>query len=81
MRYPLALGYDPQQPPADWDPENDADECPVCGSTPQGTGCYHICPNSVAYYSPEQERADDAHYGQDHHDGWGDPDHYDPEEG
>jgi len=24
-----------------------------------GEGCYHICPNSNAYYSPERERQDD----------------------
>lgn len=29
--------------------------CPNCGADP----CYHLCPNSVAYYSPEQERYDD----------------------
>ena len=39
--------------------------CPTCGSFPMGTGCYHICPNSIHYYSPEQERADDPHYGED----------------
>jgi len=31
-----------------------------------GEGCYHICPNSTHYYSPEQERADDAFYGDDY---------------
>jgi hypothetical protein len=40
-------------------------ECKICGESPVGTGCYHICPNSVCFYSPEQERADDAHYGDD----------------
>lgn len=35
--------------------------CPNCGADP----CYHICPNSPHYYSPEQERMDDAFYGQD----------------
>jgi hypothetical protein len=40
-------------------------ECPTCGSFPMGQGCYHICPNSVCYYSPEQEKADDPWYGMD----------------
>lgn len=35
--------------------------CGNCGADP----CYHICFNSPHYYSPEQERADDAHYGDD----------------
>lgn len=35
--------------------------CSYCGGDP----CYHQCPNSQHYYSPEQERADDAFYGQD----------------
>jgi hypothetical protein len=39
--------------------------CNECGCTPVGEGCYFICPNSTHYYSPEQERADDAHYGDD----------------
>lgn len=30
-----------------------------------GTGCYHICPNSIHFYSPEQERYDDQFYGED----------------
>ncbi len=42
-----------------------ATECPSCGSTPMGSGCYHICPNSDSFYSPEQERYDDQFYGQD----------------
>jgi len=37
--------------------------CPNCGASP----CYHICPNSEHFYSPEQERADDAWYGMDDH--------------
>lgn len=32
--------------------------CPNCGPYP----CYHICPNSPLYYSPEQERLDDMRY-------------------
>lgn len=40
-------------------------ECPECGSTPMGEGCYHICSNSTHYYSPEQERYDDQFYGDD----------------
>jgi hypothetical protein len=28
--------------------------CPECGADP----CYHLCSNSVAYYSPEQEKED-----------------------
>lgn len=40
-------------------------ECPICGCSPMGEGCSHQCPNSVHYYSPEQERADDAFYGDD----------------
>jgi hypothetical protein len=35
-------------------------DCSICGGSPIGSGCYHICPNSVHFYSPEQERADDA---------------------
>lgn len=31
--------------------------CGICGSEPGN--CYNICPNSDAYYSPEQERQDD----------------------
>lgn len=26
--------------------------------TPMREGCYHICPNSTHFYSPEQERED-----------------------
>jgi hypothetical protein len=37
--------------------------CPNCGADP----CYHLCPNSSAYYSPEQERADEPFYGDDDH--------------
>ena len=37
--------------------------CASCGM-PEGQ-CYNLCPNSPAFYSPEQERADDAFYGQD----------------
>ena len=44
---------------------SDNKECPTCGSTPMGSGCYHICPNSDSYYSPEQERYDDQFYGED----------------
>ena len=40
-------------------------ECPNCGGVPMGSGCYHICRNSDSFYSPEQERADDVHYGED----------------
>lgn len=40
-------------------------ECPNCGGSPMGEGCYHICHNSVHYYSPEQERHDDQFYGDD----------------
>jgi hypothetical protein len=48
--------------------------------TPMGSGCYHICPNSDHYYSPEQERADDATHGDlDRFEGWGDPEVYEPE--
>ena len=47
--------------------------CPECGMPPGQ--CYNLCPNSAAYYSPEQERADDATYGDlDRWEGWGDPD-------
>lgn len=42
--------------------------CGNCGGDPVGEGCYHICFNSPAYYSPEQERYDDAHdFGYDDH--------------
>lgn len=49
-------------------------ECPECGMAPMGEGCYHICPNSTHFYSPEQERADEPFYGADRYDGWDDPD-------
>ena len=39
--------------------------CGNCGGYPVGTGCYHLCFNSTHYYSPEQERYDDAFYGDD----------------
>lgn len=42
-----------------------ATTCPECGQAPMGEACYHICPNSDAFYSPEQERYDDQFYGQD----------------
>jgi hypothetical protein len=48
-----------------------------------GDGCFHICPNSSSYYSPEQERYDDQFYGCDRYDGWGDPElypDYDPDD-
>lgn len=35
--------------------------CTECGASP----CYHICPNSVHFYSPERERFEDAFYGDD----------------
>lgn len=35
--------------------------CSNCGASP----CYHICPNSPHFYSPEKERQDDAFYGSD----------------
>ncbi len=35
--------------------------CPNCAPY----DCYHICPNSEHYYSPEQERYDDQFYGDD----------------
>ena len=31
-----------------------APPCSYCGANP----CYHICPNSPRYYSPERERED-----------------------
>jgi hypothetical protein len=43
--------------------------CPNCAPYE----CYNICPNSPNYYTPEQERADDAFYGADRYDGFGDP--------
>lgn len=33
-------------------------DCPNCAPY----DCYHICPNSPHYYSPEQERQDDANH-------------------
>lgn len=39
-----------------------AKTCEICGMNPVGEACYHICPNSNHYYSPEQERADEANY-------------------
>ena len=38
-------------------------ECSICGQPPDS--CYNLCPNSPHFYSPEQERLDDAHYGDD----------------
>lgn len=35
-----------------------ATTCPNCGPYE----CYHICPNSPHFYSPEQERYDEANY-------------------
>lgn len=52
--------------------------CPDCGQ-PAGE-CYNLCPNSPAYYSAEQERADDPFYGQDSRDGYGDPDYQDTDD-
>lgn len=49
------MGLDPDEEVAD------DKECGNCGGSP----CYHQCPNSPHFYSPEQERQDDAHYGQD----------------
>lgn len=43
--------------------ENILTLCTYCGASP----CYHICPNSEHYYSPEQERYDDQFYGEDDH--------------
>lgn len=40
-------------------------QCSICGQAPVREACYHLCPNSLFWYSPEQERADDAHYGDD----------------
>ncbi len=45
-----------------WIGTRPAPSCPECGSTPMGTGCYHICSHSVHYYTAEQERYDDANY-------------------
>ena len=39
--------------------------CSNCG-LPDGDH-YNLCFNSVHYYSPEQERQDDVHYGEDDH--------------
>jgi hypothetical protein len=47
--------------------------CPECGETPMGSACYHICPNSDSFYSPERERADEGIASGDRYDGWGDP--------
>lgn len=55
-------------------------ECPECGMAPMGEACYHICPNSVHYYTAEQERYDDLHGYNDQYDGWGDPELADPDE-
>lgn len=38
-------------------------ECPVCGLL--NGDHYNLCSLSPAYYSAEQERFDDAHYGED----------------
>ena len=48
-------------------PSQDEVGCSNCGGLPVGEGCYHLCHNSPHYYSPEQERLDDAHYGEDDH--------------
>ena len=34
------------------------ERCPACGAE-EGTTCYFLCERSPAYYSAEQERADD----------------------
>jgi hypothetical protein len=39
--------------------------CTNCGQPPGE--CYHLCFNSPAFYSPEQEREDEAWYGMDDH--------------
>jgi hypothetical protein len=46
-------------------PRPEHKECGNCGGYPIGIGCSHQCFNSTHYYSPEQERADDAFYGDD----------------
>lgn len=51
--------------------------CGNCGGYPVGIGCYHICFNSVHYYSREQERYDDAQGWDDRWEGYGDPELYD----
>lgn len=49
-----AQGIDPK---ANYDDEKETpNDCPNCGPG----DCYHICPNSPHFYSPEQERYDDA---------------------
>lgn len=50
--------------------------CPNCGPG----DCYHICPNSPHFYSPERERADEANYDPSEYyreGGFADPDYYD----
>lgn len=44
--------------------------------TPMGSGCYHICPNSDHFYSPQQEREDDLNFSRADYDRevYGDPD-------
>lgn len=57
--------------------------CPVCGGDPIGIGCYHICPNSDHYYTPERERQDEANYDPSEYyreAGFADPDPYYPGE-
>jgi hypothetical protein len=51
-------------------------ECPNCGGLPMGEGCYHTCLNSVHFYSPEQERYDDANWSRADYmrETYGDPD-------
>jgi hypothetical protein len=47
--------------------ERPANSCPECWGVPMGAGCYRICANSDHFYSPEQERADEAFSGMDDH--------------
>jgi hypothetical protein len=49
-----ARGIDPKG--SNDDVEIKPNDCPNCGPGE----CYHICPNSPHYYTPEQERYDDA---------------------
>jgi hypothetical protein len=49
--------------------------CGNCGPWP----CYHICPNSPHFYTPEQERYDEANFDRSEYyreAGYGDPDLY-----
>lgn len=66
-----------------WSSPNPPRECGICGCAPVGYACYHICPNSIHFYTPEQERYDEANYDPSEYfreGGFGDPEQYHDED-